>query len=342
MTSRASWQTELNLSPEQWDLVLRYFPQGLSIIDLETTGLSPAFSEILEIAAINLLPTKTTAIFHEMVHPKNKIDPASTAIHGIHNEDVANAAPIEEVLPRFFAFNQSSALMAHNAIFDGGHLVYQAARHQIALPAIDVYCSCRLARYAFPKLTHHSLAFLADALKLAPWPHHQALADTVMAGKVILAAFTRLADPNFIPPTHKINKAPQLPFSDQDAAKDFMALAKNKSFLYNLNVFAPVQDATLPPHLQALPQLCTSQAIIKIKYAKGHQPHQWRPLKVTSILPTPQGMALYGFCLQSKMFKTFRVKFIEEITVLNELEAAEFAPLLPASFLKPSSPSAGN
>ena len=337
MHHRSMIWPKVSLTDGQWDLIFRFAPQGLSVIDLETTGLSPAYSEILEIAALKLNPDHTLAYFHEMVRPQNKIDPASTAIHGIRDDDVATADGIALVLPRFVQFLGPSALIAHNALFDGGHLVWQAAQHQITLPALEVYCSCRLARYAFPELSHHALAFLAQHLALQDWHHHQALDDTVIALQVILAALARLTQTDFVPrraarPTMLAKAQSSLPLPPATAPEDFLTIARQKSFLYQLNVFAPVQHEPLPPHLLALPDLCHQQALLKIKYTQGHHPHQWRPLKVTSILPTPQGTALYGFCLQSKMFKTFRIKYIEAWAKPLPEEMQSWAQELPPIF----------
>ena len=166
MNLRANNWPKLASTDVPWDLILRYAPSGLTVIDLETTGLSPAFAEILEIAALKLNQNQTVEYFHQMVRPCGKIDPASTAIHGIKDADVALADPIEVVLPRFFQFMGPTCLIAHNALFDGGHLVWQGMRHQLPLPPTEIYCSCRLARYCFPQLKHHSLAAMATYLQI--------------------------------------------------------------------------------------------------------------------------------------------------------------------------------
>jgi len=323
----------LELTPAQWDLILAYAPQGLSVIDLETTGLSPTFSEIIEIAGVQLTLDHQVAFFQELVRPKKKIAPSSTAIHGITNEDVADAAPIEDVLPRFSKFLGETALIAHNAPFDVGHLVFQYQVAELVLPPVDTYCSCRLAKFAFPEFKHHSLAALAENLHLTPRHHHQAFDDALMALDAIIAALTKIKEQPAkvrFNPRSLVSATAQTAPAPLDAASA-LKLAQQKSFLSSFNVFTKIKDLSLPAHLKDLPSYCEEQAIIKIKFAKGHQPHQWRPVKVTSILPVPQGIALYGLCLTSQMFKLFRIKYIEEIAPLSDEEKAQLQILAPGN-----------
>ena len=245
----------LNLTPAQWDLILAYTPQGLSVIDLETTGLSPTFSEIIEIAGVKLTLDHQIEYFQELVRPKKKIAPSSTAIHGITNEDVADAPPIEDVLPRFSKFLGETALIAHNAPFDVGHLVFQYQVAELVLPPVDAYCSCRLAKFAFPEFKHHSLAALTENLKISGRHHHQALDDALMALDAIIAALTKIKEqptkvrfnPRSLPPAP--DNTPPAPLNAETALK----LAQQKSLLSSLNVFTKVKDLSLPEHLKDLP-----------------------------------------------------------------------------------------
>ena len=66
-------------------------PSDYVVIDLETTGLSPEFDEIIEISAIRFTNDNRTDSFSSLVKPNHKIPEFITELTGITNDMVAQA-----------------------------------------------------------------------------------------------------------------------------------------------------------------------------------------------------------------------------------------------------------
>ena len=88
------------------------------VVDLETTGGSPADSRITEIGAVKLRGSERTGTFETLVNPQVPIPRQITHLTGIDDPAVAGAPPIEWVLPSFVEFARGCVFVAHNATFD--------------------------------------------------------------------------------------------------------------------------------------------------------------------------------------------------------------------------------
>lgn len=162
--------------------------------DVETTGLWATDCHIIELAAVRWENGAPVARFESFVNPGRPIDPASTAVHGITDADVAAAPRMAEVLERFFAFAGNTPLAAHNAPFDLGFLAVECARNGRALPAVAAADTLTLAKAAFKGLPSYRLSSLADALAIEAATYHRALADAETAGALFWKAFGALGE----------------------------------------------------------------------------------------------------------------------------------------------------
>lgn len=150
--------------------------------DLETTGLSAESDRIVEIGAVKFAASgEILGEFERLVNPLRPSGPRALAVHGIPDQELAEAETAEVVLPQFLDFlggPDRTTLMAHNATFDAGFLGRELARLGRPMPGHDVVDTLALARKRWPKFGNHRLGTLADRLGLDPHGPHRALADS--------------------------------------------------------------------------------------------------------------------------------------------------------------------
>lgn len=149
------------------------------VLDLETTGGSPANDRITEVGAVKIRGGEVLGTFHTMVNPEVSIPPLISALTGITNGMVADAEPIEVVLPCLLEFLGGAVLVAHNASFDRRFVQANLERHGYQRMANRVVCTARLARKLLPRdeVPNVRLATLAAYLGATVAPCHRALTD---------------------------------------------------------------------------------------------------------------------------------------------------------------------
>jgi DNA polymerase III subunit epsilon len=149
------------------------------VLDLETTGGSPAHDRITEVGAVKIRGGEVLGTFHTLVNPEVPIPPLISALTGITNPMVADAEPIEVVLPCLLEFLGRAVLVAHNASFDRRFVQANLERHGYQRMANRVVCTARLARKLLPRdeVPNVRLATLAAYLGATVTPCHRALTD---------------------------------------------------------------------------------------------------------------------------------------------------------------------
>ena len=93
-------------------------PSDYVVFDLETTGFSPEYAEIIEIGAVRVKKGKVTDRYQSYVKPRKGIPSNITALTGITQKDTACAPYIEDAIEDFLDFIGDDVLIAHNASFD--------------------------------------------------------------------------------------------------------------------------------------------------------------------------------------------------------------------------------
>lgn len=88
------------------------------VIDTETTGLSTAKCELIEVAAIKCKNFQPVEAFQTLIKPKCSIPEEASRINGIKNSDVYAAPPIYAVIPDLQSFISKQPLVGHNLEFD--------------------------------------------------------------------------------------------------------------------------------------------------------------------------------------------------------------------------------
>lgn len=90
------------------------------VVDVETTGLSPATDRITEIAMMKVKNGVLVDEFSTLINPLIPILAEITTLTGIDNTMVQDAPPAREVVPYIAEFLGDAIFVAHNAPFDWG------------------------------------------------------------------------------------------------------------------------------------------------------------------------------------------------------------------------------
>jgi len=191
---RFSWESDVHVGLASWHARRRDLADvAFTVVDIETTGATPGASKITEIGAVRIEGGRESSTFSALVNPGVPIPEMITGITGIDDTTVADAPPIDEVLPRFVEFAAHSVLVAHNAQFDLGFLDYELGRLErrtFPRPALD---TLRMARKLCPQ-QRCSLKELAYRFDTRVKPVHRALQDAQATGEILLLFLSRLEE----------------------------------------------------------------------------------------------------------------------------------------------------
>ena len=88
----------------------------LAFIDLETTGINVSSDRIVELSVLKISPNGKEEWMSTRINPGIPIPAKCTLIHGIKDEDVAEALSFKEVAKNLAAFLEGCDLAGYNAI----------------------------------------------------------------------------------------------------------------------------------------------------------------------------------------------------------------------------------
>lgn len=163
------------------------------IIDTETTGFQLHYDRIVEVGALKVENNRVTDFFREYIKPQNlyRLNPNVSKINGITEATLINAAPAENVLPRFLEFVGNSIVIAHNAKFDLDFINADLSDTNSGFSFTNKFIdSLEVSRDCFPAAPNHKLATLVSYLRLNAKNAHNVFDDCKcvyeLIGKAIL------------------------------------------------------------------------------------------------------------------------------------------------------------
>ncbi len=167
------------------------FPNDYVVIDIETTGLSPVYDSIIEVAAIKYIDNTEVSRFTSLVRPEDSpfdeiyVDPFITALTGITEEMLAGAPPTSSVLRKFEEFIGDAILVGHNVGFDINFL-YDNFEKFLDHPLTNEWINtARIFRRLYPELEHHRLEDLAEQYHVDYTEAHRAFGDCVITNSCL-------------------------------------------------------------------------------------------------------------------------------------------------------------
>ena len=148
----------------------------MTIVDVETTGMRPYASRVIDIGIIRIEHGKIVRTYQTLVNPGVSIPRFISNYVGITDQDIANAPPFEEIALEVESLFKDSVFVAHNASFDYSFIKSEFKRLGISFAA-PTLCSVQLSRALFPKSRGHSLDAVIDRHGLVCESRHRAYPD---------------------------------------------------------------------------------------------------------------------------------------------------------------------
>lgn len=160
-------------------------PAEWAAIDLETTGFTPRFDRVVEIAIIRLSSDGSEVdAWTTLVDPER--DMSAARFHGLSAADVRGAPTFAEIVPEVLGRISGARLVAHNARFDLNFLTAEVGRVGLVWEGHSAFCTMSVP-YRLGFITSRRLASCCAELDI-PLPDERSAAGNARASARILAA----------------------------------------------------------------------------------------------------------------------------------------------------------
>lgn len=157
-----------------------------TVVDVETTGMSPFDDRITEIAMMKVRGGQVVEEFSTLVNPLMTIPTFITDLTGIDNVMVHDAPTAREVVPYVEEFLRDSVFTAHNAAFDWGFVTETARRERSVELINDRLCTVKLSRRILPWLASKSLGPVSQFLQIPIPQRHRASGDAYATSLILI------------------------------------------------------------------------------------------------------------------------------------------------------------
>ncbi len=155
------------------------------VFDLETTGISPKWDQVIEISAVKVRSGQVMEEFSSLVNPGRKIPAAASKVNKITDAMVAGAPSFASVLRKFLDFTEGLLLVGHNIAGFDMKFLYRDAEALLGTVVENEYLdTLQMARSCLPGLAHHRLTDLAEYYGISSKGAHRALNDCRMNQQV--------------------------------------------------------------------------------------------------------------------------------------------------------------
>ena len=201
---------EANIVEDRVPIVYNEVEMDLSeatyvVFDVETTGLSAIYNDLIQVAASKMYKGNIIAEFDEFINPGYPLSAFTTELTGITDDHVKNAKPLVQVLKEFQEFCKDTVLVAHNASFDVGFMNANYERHglpKITQPVID---TLEFARNLYPEYKRHGLGPLTKRFGVALEHHHMASYDAEATGRLLFIFIKEVAEKHGVTDLARLN-----------------------------------------------------------------------------------------------------------------------------------------
>lgn len=206
-----------------------------AIVDIETTGGSPAGGGITEIAVLIHDGEGIVREFQTLVNPGHGIPAYITGLTGIDNGMVRDAPAFQEIEEELWELLDGRVFVAHSVNFDYGFIREAFLKTGRELKSQKL-CTVRLSRKAYPGLSSYSLGRICENQKIPILARHRAMGDAratailfdrIIKGAqdVVFSSLKKNSGEAFLPPNFPLSRFRQIP---ESCGVYYMVNAKGK------------------------------------------------------------------------------------------------------------------
>ncbi len=153
------------------------------VVDVETTGLDFSKERIIEFAGVKLKDGEIIDTFELLVNPEIPIKRSAQMVHGIKDEDLADAPKELDAYNQIFEFIGDAPIVAHNAIFDYTFLNY-ASKRVLSRPFVNNHIDTQVMyKELYPQVESSGLTSMMNTFNVEFDTRHRAMADAMGLAK---------------------------------------------------------------------------------------------------------------------------------------------------------------
>jgi len=167
-----------------------------SVLDVETTGLTPRYNGVIEIGIVKVKGLKIVERYSSFINPGRPVPYYITQFTGITDDDIFNAPLFEDIAEEVTKFISGSVITAHNLSFDRSFLNKEFLMMGKEKPTNPQLCTLRLSKSLYPELRSRSLSSLSYYLKVKLINAHRALPDAEATAHILIRMLKQLKKAN--------------------------------------------------------------------------------------------------------------------------------------------------
>lgn len=163
------------------------FLSNYTLIDIETTGLSPYRDRVTELGGIKVRDGEIVDEYSHLVayDGSNSVPAFITKLNGITEEKIVNEGiPVDEASNDFRNFISDDVIIGYNVNFDLNFVYDLAKKYHLPELSNDYVDVLRLARAFYPKEKHNRLLDCMQRAGIAQVEQHRGLDDSIDTKKV--------------------------------------------------------------------------------------------------------------------------------------------------------------
>ncbi|MCR5001920.1 MAG: topoisomerase DNA-binding C4 zinc finger domain-containing protein [Lachnospiraceae bacterium] len=151
------------------------------VFDVETTGISCRYDEIVELSALKVKDGKVVEEFSTLVKAERPISYGASMVNGITDDMLVDAPKFDTVLADFIEFIENLPLVGHNiSTFDMKFIYKDCEKYFGKIPDNDYIDTLMLSRMCLADMKHHKLTDVAEHYEISTDGAHRALNDCRM------------------------------------------------------------------------------------------------------------------------------------------------------------------